>query len=176
MAIRDARLANDYRALQKLCAFNEPVKIKILEKRGDPSEYYKLRLSNCKGVESVNSNTPRYRTEHILIISDFPQDYPDPGNLPTIRVESLLYHPNIYPEGAWKAPGTFCFEGSELSMINEPLDTLVKRVISMIQYENMRFGTPANSSARDWANSNKHLFPLSISSTTVISKPELKWR
>lgn len=154
MDIRSQRLANDYRALQKLCVFSDPVKIKILEQRGNPPEFYRLQIYNCKGVESVNGNTPRYRTEHILVISNFPQNYPEAGVLPTFQSETDLFHPNVYPDGK------FCFRGSDLSLLIQPLDCLIKRVISMIQYENLRFGVPANSSARDWANQNQHLFPL----------------
>ncbi|AFZ15616.1 hypothetical protein Cri9333_4850 (plasmid) [Crinalium epipsammum PCC 9333] len=170
MAIRDQRLANDYRGLQKLCAFNEPVKVKILEQRGTPPEYYRIQLSNCKGIESVAGETPKYRTEHIIIISNFPANYPDPGQLPDVKVETPLYHPNVFSHGG------FCFKGSELTTISQPLDVLVKRVISMIQYENLRFGAPANGNARDWANRNNHLFPLSTGSDFGQTKPKLNWR
>lgn len=170
MAIREDRLANDYRGLQKLCAFNEPVKVKILEQRGTPPEYYRIQLSNCKGVESVAGETPKYRTEHIIVISNFPADYPDPGKLPDVKAETPLYHPNVFSHGG------FCFKGSELTTISQPLDALVKRIISMIQYQIDRFGVPANKSAADWANKNKRLFPLSGSLDGGQSKPSLNWR
>ncbi|MEG4634219.1 ubiquitin-conjugating enzyme E2 [Microcoleus sp. AR_TQ3_B6] len=164
MSIRDDRLANDYHALQKLCAFNEPVKVKILEQRGTPPEYYRIQLSNCKGIEIVVGEAPKYRTEHIIVISNFPADYPDPGQLPTVQIESQIFHPNVYHNGLMD------FGGSGLENISQPLDALVKRVILMIQYENLRFGLPSNVNARDWANKNKHLFPLSD------AKPKLNWR
>lgn len=170
MSIREERLANDYRALQTLCAFHEPVKIKIIEKINQPPDYYRIQLFNCKGVESVIGNTPKYRTEHIITISNFPSLYPDPGKLPTVKIETPIFHPNVFSDGK------FCFEGSEIGMLNQPLDALVKRVIGMIQYENLRFGSPANSSARDWANGNKHLFPLTIGSSENPSKRTLNWR
>ncbi|MBW4497496.1 MAG: hypothetical protein KME26_31415 [Oscillatoria princeps RMCB-10] len=157
MTLRQDRLANDYRSLQKLCVFNEsvkPVKITILEARGNPPDYYRIQLSNCKGVESVSGSTPKYRTEHIICIKDFPESYPDTGVLPVVKLEAPMFHPNVYSDGR------FCFRGSDLQKVNEPLDALVKRVIRMIQYENLRFGVPANSTARDWANINQHLFPL----------------
>jgi ubiquitin-protein ligase len=170
MAIRDERLANDYRALQKLCAFNEPVKIKILEKSGIPPDYYRLQLSNCKGIESVIGESPKYRTEHIIVISNFPLEYPDPGELPTVKMETPIFHPNVFPDGR------FCFKGNEFGKFNEPLDALVKRVVSMIQYENLRFGSPANSTANNWANRNRNLFPLSAGLTINQSQPKLNWR
>ena len=76
----------------------------------------------------------------------------------------------------WKPIGTFCFQGAEVTTISHPLDALVKRVISMIQYQMDRFGAPANGSARDWANRNKHLFPLSAGSDGGQSKRKLDWR
>lgn len=171
MAIRDNRLANDYRALQKLCAFNEPVKIEIQEQRGNPPDYYRIKLSNCNGIESVNGSTPKYRTEHIILIGNFPESYPDPGQLPIVKLETPIFHPNVFSDGK------FCFKGSDLTTVSQPLDALVKRVISMIQYQNLRFGVPANGTARDWANSNQHLFPLrSGSDGNAQSKPTLNWR
>lgn len=172
MGVREERLENDYRALQRLCAFNEPVKIKILEKKGQPPEEYRIQLSNCKGVESVISDLPKYRTEHILVISKFSANYPDPGELPTVKMETPIFHPNIYSKS-----GEFCFRGNEFGKINEPLDTLVERIISMIQYENLKFGTPANKTAAEWADKHKHyLFPLSASLSSGQSKPKLNWR
>lgn len=171
MLIRDQRLTNDYRALQKLCAFNEPVKIKILEQRGNPPDYYRIQLSKCKGIESLVGNTPKYRNEHILTVSNFPASYPDPGELPIVKLETPIFHPNVYPDRK------FCFRGSDLETVSQPLDALVKRVVSMIQYENLRFGAPANSTAKDWANRNRHLFPLDFGSDgRGQSKPKLTWR
>lgn len=171
MGVRENRLENDYRALQRLCMQSEPVKIKIVNKSGNPPEYYCIQLSNCKGVESVSGNTPNYRTEHILLIGNFPEAYPDPGQLPVVKLETPIFHPNVFPDGK------FCLRGSEIERISQPLDALVKRVITMIQYENLRFGVPANSTARDWANRNKQLFPLSANSGGGgQSKPTLNWR
>ncbi len=169
MSIRDERLSNDYRALQKLCTFNEPVKIQMLE-GSRPPEYYRLQISNCKSVESVSNGTPKYRTNHILEISSFPIDYPDPGKLPSVKLITPIFHPNVFSHGG------FCFKGSELESMSHPLDALVKRVIGMLQYEILRFGVPANSEARDWANRNKHLFPLNSTTQMSQSSHQLNWR
>ncbi|MCL2925382.1 MAG: ubiquitin-conjugating enzyme E2 [Trichodesmium sp. MAG_R04] len=176
MTVRDWRLANDYKGLKELCLFSEPVKVKILETKGNPPESYKLKLSNCKGIESVSGEKPKYRTEHILTISNFPSDYPEPGKLPTVRLETSMYHPNVYDgKRGLKPVGTFCFEGKNLKSINQPLDALVKRIIGMIQYENLQFGYPANGPARAWANKNKHLFPLSSEAISSPPKKKLNW-
>jgi ubiquitin-protein ligase len=169
MSIRDERLSNDYSALQRLCAFSEPVKIQMLE-GSRPPEYYRLQISNCKSVESVSNGVPKYRTSHILEIGQFPLDYPDPGKLPTVKIITPIFHPNVFSNG------DFCFKGSELESMSHPLDALVKRVIGMLQYENLRFGVPANSQARDWANGNRHLFPFSSNSQTSQSPHGLSWR
>jgi len=169
MSIRDERLLNDYRALQKLCAFNEPIKIQMLE-GSRPPEHYQLQLSNCKSVESLSNGTPKYRTNHILEISSFPLDYPDPGKLPTVKLITPIFHPNVFSDGR------FCFRGSELESMSHPLDALMKRVIGMIQYDNLRFGVPANTQSHDWANRNTHLFPFSSNFPTSQSPRQLNWR
>jgi len=149
MSIREDRLANDYKSLRSLCLFSQPVKIKILEARGNPPESYRIQISNCRGIESVNGDTPKYRTEHILLIGNFPVVYPDPGELPTVKLETPIFHPNVF------SSGVFCFRGRDT--VNEPLDSLVKRIISMIQYKNRRYGVPANDTARIWAEGHQNL-------------------
>lgn len=168
MPIRNDRLENDYRALQKLCAFSKPETINLLETRGEPPEFYRIQISNCKGIEKVINDSPKYRMEHILVISDFPENYPNPGCSPSLKMETPLYHPDVYQNGIISLPGQ--------RDIFPRLDDLVKKVISMIQYENLRFGHPANREAAQWANRNKHLFPLSAGTNSGSSKPKLQWR
>jgi ubiquitin-protein ligase len=157
MSIRNKRLENDYRALQKLCVFHEPEKIRLLETQGTPPDFYRLEISNCKGIQAVSDYVVEYRTEHILTISDFPSNYPDPGCLPTLKMETPIFHPHIYYNGSIDLY-------QDCRQFTQRLDTLVIIVISMIQYKNLKFGLPANSQARDWTSRNKHLFPLSSSS------------
>jgi ubiquitin-protein ligase len=171
MSIRDERLSNDYRALQRLCAFSEPVKIQMLE-GSRPLEYYQLEISNCKGVESVSDDgVPTYRTSHILEISEFPLDYPDPGQLPIVRLITPIFHPNVFPNSQ-----EFCFKGAELHILIHSLDALVERVIDMIQYKNRRFGSPANFEACVWAKTHEHLLPLNSTTQVSQSSRQLDWR
>ncbi len=172
MSIREDRLANDYKALRNLCLFSQPVKIKILEARGNPPESYRIQISNCKGIESVSGDTPKYRTEHILLIGNFPAAYPDPGQLPAVKLETPIFHPNVFSNG------NFCFRGSDLNTVNEPLDSLVKRIISMIQYKNRRYGVPANGTAKTWAESHQNLLDqlTSDSDGGSQSRPKPKWK
>ena len=160
--IREDRLHNDYTS----------VKIKILDAKGNPPENYRLEITNCRGIKKISNGKPNYSDRHIISISNFPQDYSDPGQLPTVKAETPLFHPNVYSDGR------FCFAGKDISRVSHPLDALIKRIISMIQYENLRFGNPANSRAKKWADSHGSLFPLALNSANTISSspPQLTWR
>jgi ubiquitin-protein ligase len=155
MSIRDTRLENDCRSLEKFCSLHESEKVQIFEKRGQPPDFYRVQISNCKGIEAVKNDRVVYRIEHILIISDFPANYPLLGNLPCFKMETPIFHPNVYYNGLIELclsimPGKTYWS----------LDYLVKIVIGMIQYENLNWGMHANLAARDWVNRNKHQFPL----------------
>ena len=119
----------------------------------------------------MSDDVVRYRTEHILTISHFPSNYLVPGVLPILKIEPPIFHPNIYYNGSIDLY-LYCRQ-----LFTQRLDTLVTIVISIIQYENLNFRLPANSQAKDWANKNKHLFPLrSSSDVSNPSKPKLNWR
>lgn len=156
MSERTDTLTNDYEELQALSVFHLPEKIKILETDGRrPPEFYRLQISNCIGVESVGADRkPKYRENHILIIRNFPADYPDRRMLPDVIMETPIFHPNVYPDTK-----EFCFAKGEMREI-QLLTPLIERIIGMIQYQNQEYGTPANSYAKGWALENKHLFPL----------------
>ena len=168
--MRNKCLENEYRSFQKLCTFHEPQKIRLLEKQGQPPDFDRLEISNCKGIEAVSDDVVRYRTEHILTISHFPSNYLVPGVLPILKIEPPIFHPNIYYNGSIDLY-LYCRQ------FTQSLDTLVRIVISMIQYKNLNFGLSANIQARDWANRNKQLFPLSSSSDgSNPSEPKLIWK
>lgn len=59
MSIREARMEKDYGFLQKLCVFHAPEKITILETQVQPPRFYRLRISNCKGIEAVVNDSVR---------------------------------------------------------------------------------------------------------------------
>ena len=172
--IRQTRLQNDYQSVRTLaasCCFKDSYKLKILQAQGNPPENYRLEITNCRGIKAVINNKPQYSDRHVIKISNFPQDYPDPGQLPIVRAETTLFHPNVYSDGR------FCFAGAEINKVNQPLDALIRRIVSMIQYENLRFGVPANSQAKNWADRYLSLFPLSPdSSSTASTAPQLRWR
>lgn len=171
MSIRDKRLENDYSALQRLCIFHEPEQVKILETRGEPPEFYRLQISNCKGIEAVVNDRVLYRDQHMITIS-FPANYPDPGSLPCFQMKTPIFHPHIYYNGLidfWVS-----IRQGQTNGATPRLDNLVKIVIGMIQYENWNFKVPANLTARDWANKNKHLFP--VHRNLYAHKSKIHWK
>jgi ubiquitin-protein ligase len=85
-------------------------------------------------------------------------------------METPIFHPHIYYNGSIDLY-LYCRQ------FTQSLDTLVRIVISMIQYENLNFGLSANIQSRDWANRNKQVFPLSSSSDgSNPSEPKLIWK
>ncbi|GET41494.1 hypothetical protein [Microseira wollei] len=159
MSERTDTLANDYEELQALSVFHVPEKIRILETDGRrPPEFYRLQISNCIGVESVGADgKPKYRQDHILIIRNFPANYPDRGALPDVIMQTPIFHPNVFDAPSNK--GQFCFAKGSMTQ-NQLLKPLIERIIGMIQYQNQEYGNPANRDAERWAIQNKHLFPL----------------
>jgi ubiquitin-protein ligase len=179
LSIRDEALINDYQMLLSL-QFTDK-RIKLLEKSGNPPETYRIQL-NCKAIEYVDHNeSPIYRYRHVIRISNFPEEYPTtPGKIPTAYVEPIddkyIYHPNIQ-----QSNGYICLDGGEND--SETLASLVLRIIDMIQYRNMNFGSPYGGKDGQyvtWVRNNINLFPLTddfsgnISNSSVTSKT-IKW-
>jgi len=167
MSGRERRLESDYQGLLRLCVSNK--NIKLLEYIPEPRKYV-IQISNIVGVESINpDDSPRYRTQHLLEISNFTNRYPEPvlDAIPTVHFKTPLFHPNV-GSGGWT-----CIYGNNMTE-NQPLSVLVFRLITMIQYANTDFGSPANPSAKSWYERNKHKgwFPLGKKSGNDL--PEIK--
>jgi ubiquitin-protein ligase len=159
MSVRDRRLESDYQGLLRLCMSNK--NIKLLDYIPEPRKYV-IQISNIVGVESINyDDAPVYRTQHILEISDFTLKYPQPvrDGIPTVHFKTPIFHPNVFEEKHLN--GLTCIYGDNMTE-NQPVNLLVFRLITMIQYANTDFGSPANYSARNWYDRNKHKgwFPL----------------
>jgi len=168
---RDEALANAYKKL--LVRQFADKRIKILDKSGDPPDLYRIQL-NCKAIESVeslDSGERIYRYSHIIRISSFPDNYPD--DVPTVSVESMndkyIYHPNIS-----QTSGSICLNGGEND--SETLESLVIRIIDMIQFRNMNFGIPFDSAIEDWVR-NYIKSPLTddLSSSMTPRTSNIKW-
>jgi ubiquitin-protein ligase len=172
MSIRDRRLESDYQGLLRLCVSNK--NIKVLDYIPDPRKYV-IQISNVVGVESINADdSPNYRTQHILEISNFTAGYPDPvyEHIPRVRFrEPYIFHPNV------GSSGSTCIYGTNMTE-NQPLNVLVLRLITMIQYANTDFGSPANDEAKRWYERNKHKgwFPLGKKSVNALPETKkVKW-
>jgi ubiquitin-protein ligase len=155
MSVRDRRLESDYQGLLRLCMSNK--NIKLLDYIPEPRKYV-IQISNVVGAESINSDdSPNYRTQHTLEISDFNLRYPEPvrEGIPTVHFKTPIFHPNVGLSG-WT-----CIYGTNMTE-NQPVNLLVLRLIAMIQYANTDFGSPANYSAKNWYDRNKQKgwFPL----------------
>lgn len=70
-----------------------------METRGEPPEFYRLQIFNCKGIEPVVNERVLYRDEHLITSSSFPANSPEIGYLPLFRMESPIFHDNIYYQG-----------------------------------------------------------------------------
>ena len=161
MSVRDRRLESDYQGLLRLCTFNK--NIKLVDYIPEPRKYV-IQMSNVVGVESISSDdSPRYRTQHILEISKFPTKYPDPlyEAIPTVYFTTPIFHPNVSSFEPIEKKAWTCIYGTNMTE-NQPVNLLVLRLITMIQYANTDFGSPANYSAKEWYERNKHKgwFPL----------------
>lgn len=173
MSVRDRRMESDYQDLLRLCMSNK--NIKLLDYVPDPRKYV-IQISNVVGVESINSDdSPIYRTQHILEISNFTLKYPDPvlEGIPTVHFRKpFIFHPNVSSSNGWT-----CIYGSNMTE-NQPPNALVFRFITMIQYANTDFGPPANSQAKEWYERNKHKgwFPLGKKSSNALPESKkVKW-
>lgn len=143
------RLRTDQDRLQELA--NRSPYVDILESRGNPPDFYKLRLT-CRGVQRLDDAArPVYSESHIVEVSLGPE-YPFQAPEPWYR--SLpIYHPNISDRGkmcvnpgAWEPGGTF-------------LDGFVRYLMDMIRYK--EFTNDAyNPDAFRWASTHRDLVPV----------------
>ena len=171
MSVRDRRLESDYQGLLRLCVSNK--NLQLLDYIPEPRKYV-IQISNVVGVESINSDdSPRYRMQHTLEISDFTLRYPEPvaEGIPKVHFQTPIFHPNVFTSGMT------CIYGTNQTD-NQPLNFLVLRLITMIQYANTDFGNPANREAKAWYERNKHKgwFPLGKKSSDESPESQkVKW-
>jgi ubiquitin-protein ligase len=171
-SVRDRRLESDYQGLLSLCVKNK--NIKLLDYIPEPRKYV-IQISNVVGVESIHADdSPHYRTQHLLEILNFTLKYPEPvrDGIPTVYFKTPIFHPNVSASDGWT-----CIYGTNMTE-NQPLNFLVLRLITMIQYANTDFGDSANRSAKAWyeRNKNKGWFPLDQKSGNAIpTLKKVKW-
>lgn len=149
---RQDRLRADYAKLQELQSAS-PI-VAILQTFGDPPESYVISIK-CRGITRLDLNgTPQYCADHRLKI-DLPPTYP--RNIPSLRMLTPVWHPNIDLEQGWICLG---HEGENGYAPSMSLSDLVIRIIQIIRYENYSREYFLNENAFNWAKQNPSLFPL----------------
>lgn len=143
--IRSRRLQNEYQKVRELVDRSDLIHIVATD--GNPPDRYRIRFT-AKGVESVRNNLPVFRESHevsIYLHAEYPLKQPQ------LKWLTPIFHPNIHVTGAvcigaWWAAKT--------------LDELLLTLGEMIQYRNLDPTDPMNSKAAQWAQRNRHIFPV----------------
>jgi ubiquitin-protein ligase/DNA-directed RNA polymerase subunit RPC12/RpoP len=145
LPVRTRRLMADLREMRE--AFTDGPLIRILETTGDPAESYKMEF-NIRGVESLQSQKPVIREQHIAeirLISDYPR------LSPACRMITPIFHPNI-------DDSAICM--GDHWAAGEHLTDLVIRIGQMIAYQAYNIKSPLNGEAAMWADLNPESFPI----------------
>jgi ubiquitin-protein ligase len=145
----------DYEKVRDMASHNQLMKIE--KTKGSPPCEYWIRL-NIRGIIGLDTirKKPIYGHSHILHILLSP-DYP--RKAPVFHMETSIWHPNIGYPGLNKSGGFICI-GDNGYAPSLGLDDLIKRIITIIRYENIGYQSPYNLEARNWALLHQHLFPL----------------
>ena len=160
MNIRQKRLQNEFQALSELVS-NSGGTLVIISTQGNPPYEYVIEY-RCKGIERLQGNDPVFRTNHrvkIVLGSNYPNGVPDAKFL------TPIFHPNVWVNL------NICL-GSYWTMA-ETLPELVLRIGKIIQYSKdiLNLNSPANSSAKSWAEINMNRFPVD----TQTFKSQIVW-
>jgi ubiquitin-protein ligase len=149
MGIREKRLENDFKELSQLVSDSGGT-LAIFSDQGKPPHQYVIEY-RCRGIERLQGTEPIFRTTHRVEInlgSNYPKDKP------TTKFLTPIFHPNVYQNF------NICL-GSYWTMA-ETLSELVIRIGKIIQYSDdvLNLKSPANSSAKTWAENNRQRFPV----------------
>jgi ubiquitin-protein ligase len=145
LPVRTRRLIADLRQMRE--TFTDDSPIRLMETTGDPAEAYKIEF-NVRGIESIQSQTPVLREQHIAEIR-LTSDYPRLA--PACRMLTPIFHPNI-DESA------ICV--GDHWVAGEHLTDLVIRIAQMIAYQAYNIKSPLNGEAAMWADLNPESFPI----------------
>lgn len=131
---RERRLAQEHIQLYELCERSEHIDYKILRQSGKrPPDKY-LIIYRVKSIVGIDADQmPIYGYEHKVSI-ELPPMYPaSDGGLPSIFMQTKLWHPNVRWSGTKE--NYVCADGPSLGAWHK-LDDLVVRVGEIIQYKN----------------------------------------
>lgn len=149
MGIREKRLENDFKELSQLISESGGT-LAIVSTQGRPVHQYIIEY-RCKGIERLNGSEPIFRTSHRVEIN-LGNNYP--RNQPEAKFLTPIFHPNVFENL------NVCL-GNYWTMA-ENLCELVIRMGKIIQYSDdvTNLKSPANYSAKTWAQNNRRRFPV----------------
>lgn len=142
---RIRRLIADLESLQTRLA-KSPF-IRIREFRGNPPDLYLIEYY-IRGIESIQSDTIRYRDQHILevrLTSEYPRSQPQ------CRLLTPIFHPNI-------EPAVICI--GDHWTAQERLVDLIVRIGEMITYQSYNIKSPLDGNAAMWADLHQNMLPI----------------
>ncbi|MDZ7958989.1 MAG: ubiquitin-conjugating enzyme E2 [Aulosira sp. DedQUE10] len=160
MSVREKRLRNDFQALSALVN-NSGATLEIISHNREPAYQYVIEY-RCRGIEKLENNRPVFRTTHrveITLGNNYPKD------MPTAKFLTPIFHPNVFDNLK------VCL-GNTWTMA-ETLPELVLRIGKIIQYGDdiTNLKSPANSTAKSWAEKNMQSFPVD----TQTFKSQIVW-
>lgn len=149
MGIREKRLENDFQELSQLIS-DSGATLAIISSQGTPPHQYVIEY-RCRGIERLQGTEPVFRTNHRVEInlgSNYPKDKP------AAKFLTPIFHPNVFTN-------LNVGLGDSWTMA-ETLSELVIRIGKIIQYSQdiLNLQSPANSSAKSWAENNRRRFPV----------------
>lgn len=149
MGIREKRLENDFKELSQLISESGGT-LSIVSTQGKPAHQYIIEY-RCKGIERLSGSEPIFRTSHRVEIN-LGNNYP--RNQPEAKFLTPIFHPNVFENL------NVCL-GNYWTMA-ENLCELVIRIGKIIQYSKdvTNLKSPANYSAKVWAENNQRYFPV----------------
>lgn len=148
--IRNQRLSADHQKLLALVESNGD-RLAIQSIQGTPPYRYEVTI-RCKSVVAFRGGRPVYGENHMVRIS-LPPGYPLQDR-PRATLLTPIAHPHIFSNR------DVCI-GSQGS-VTEFLDAFVRRLYDILRYDPRYLDprSPANLPAMEWAQLNRHLFPL----------------
>ncbi len=139
------RLYADYQTVRDEFAGHPLIDVRPLS--GDPPEVYEV-VFHIKGLElderSGRPNERNYHKARIYLTQAYPREKPK------CDLETPIFHPNF---GSYICIGDHWAAG-------ETLVDVIIQIGQMIQYQSYNPKSPLNAVAAQWAEQNKHLFPI----------------
>ena len=145
---RILRLQNDYLRLQELCA-QSGGRIAIASVTGTPPTTYVVEFTGKMLGPTAAGPHGNRRTASFRVT--LPQNYPDPGAVPTVASIGPIWHPHFFESGQ------LCTGNTHPTF----LDTFVTWLWQTLVLDpRVNSGSAANSAAKSWQIANAKRLPL----------------